>query len=125
MDPSIYVRGLTKVYTNVVFLHLDPNERLRNTPLEKSCSKTSTSTAGVHHSADIPIYEKNCFRLATLHTHGGWYLDTEVLTLKRFDGLRNATTNEWNADDLYESFMSFDKGHPFLLDYMNYLTEKT
>ena len=52
-------------------------------------------------------------RLALLHAYGGVYLDTDVLSLRPLDGLRNAvgTEDEWMLNN---AVIVFEKGHPFL-----------
>ncbi|KAF5205930.1 Lactosylceramide 4-alpha-galactosyltransferase [Thalictrum thalictroides] len=71
---------------------------------------------------EVPLGQNlsNLLRLVILYKYGGIYLDTDVIVLKRFDGLRNVIgaqtmdlqTGNWSR--LNNAAMIFDKKHPLL-----------
>ncbi|GMY25470.1 lactosylceramide 4-alpha-galactosyltransferase-like [Fagus crenata] len=74
----------------------------------------------------IPLFNNlsNLIRLAMLYKYGGIYLDTDLIILKDFSGLRNSVgaqnidpvTKTWNR--LNGAVMIFDINHPILLDFL-------
>ncbi|GAB2244727.1 hypothetical protein Droror1_Dr00000220 [Drosera rotundifolia] len=64
----------------------------------------------------------NLMRLAYLYKYGGVYLDTDVIVLKSFQGLRNVigaqseTKERWTR--LNNAVLVFDKGHPLVLEFI-------
>ncbi|XP_010918479.2 uncharacterized protein [Elaeis guineensis] len=66
----------------------------------------------------------NLLRLAILYKYGGVYIDTDVIVLRSFDGLKNAIgaqsvyakTGNWSR--LNNAVMVFDEKHPLLYKFM-------
>ncbi|XP_030449937.1 uncharacterized protein LOC115672300 [Syzygium oleosum] len=82
--------------------------------------------AGTKDPGEIPLAQNlsNLIRIAILFKYGGVYLDTDVIVLKDFAGLRNsigaqsvdAVSRRWTR--LNNAVMVFDKNHPLLLKFM-------
>ncbi|XP_051125499.1 uncharacterized protein At4g19900-like [Andrographis paniculata] len=66
----------------------------------------------------------NLLRMGLLYRFGGIYIDTDVIVLKSFEGLRNAigaqtidlATRNWSR--LNNAVMAFDRGHPLLREFI-------
>jgi len=66
----------------------------------------------------------NILRLAVLYKYGGVYIDTDMILLRSFSGLKNTIgaqntdpqTGKWNR--LNNAVLAFDKRHPLLLKFM-------
>jgi mannosyltransferase OCH1-like enzyme len=61
--------------------------------------------------------------MAILQKYGGYYLDNDVLTIQRFTNLHNAIALDHVDMFVNNNFLAFDKGHPFISDYMEYISE--
>ena len=59
------------------------------------------------------IHLSDSMRIALLHRFGGVYFDTDVVSLRSFDGLRNAVGLE-DPWVLNNAVLAFERGHPFL-----------
>ncbi|ONI25156.1 hypothetical protein PRUPE_2G284900 [Prunus persica] len=74
----------------------------------------------------IPLSQNlsNLIRLAMLYKYGGIYLDTDLIILKDFSGLRNAIgaqsldSESKIGNRLNSAVMIFDINHPILLDFL-------
>ncbi|GAB2290768.1 hypothetical protein Dimus_025039 [Dionaea muscipula] len=74
----------------------------------------------------IPLAQNlsNLLRLVYLYKYGGVYLDTDVIVLKGFHGLRNTigaqsiekNSRQWTR--LNNAVLVFDKGHPLVLEFI-------
>ncbi|CAI0407392.1 unnamed protein product [Linum tenue] len=72
---------------------------------------------------DVPVAQNlsNLLRLALLYKFGGIYLDTDVVVLRSFNGLRNcigaqtvdAVTGNWSR--LNNAVLIFDRNHPLVV----------
>jgi lactosylceramide 4-alpha-galactosyltransferase len=81
---------------------------------------------GAVDPGDVSIGQNlsNLLRLLVLYKYGGIYIDTDVIVLKSFYGLRNcigaqtidAMTHQWSR--LNNAVMVFDKKHPLLLEFI-------
>ncbi|KAJ4773383.1 hypothetical protein LUZ62_057640 [Rhynchospora pubera] len=81
---------------------------------------------GEVNPGDVSIGQNlsNLVRLLILYKYGGIYLDTDVIVMKSFDGLRNcigaqtidAVTHQWSR--LNNAVMVFDKKHPLVLEFI-------
>jgi hypothetical protein len=117
LDVNTVIKGLVKAYKNIAFLKFDVKERLKDTPLKEWYERIE-----VWRSKYAVAYHSDLGRVATLYKHGGYYLDTDEVALRRFTSVRNAI----GMTDVFEiwpnnNFLAFDKGHAFLEDYMSYV----
>jgi lactosylceramide 4-alpha-galactosyltransferase len=81
---------------------------------------------GAVDPGDVSIGQNlsNLLRLLVLYKYGGIYIDTDVIVLKSFYGLRNcigaqtidAMTHQWSR--LNNAVMVFDKKYPLLLEFI-------
>jgi hypothetical protein len=111
------IKGLVKVYKNIAFLKFDIRERLQDTPLEEWYERIQ-----VWRSKYAVAYHSDLGRVATLYKYGGYYIDTDEVALRRFTSVRNSI-GLIDAVEIWpnNNFLAFDKGHPFLEDYMSYV----
>lgn len=95
----------------------------RNTPAEPWFDRL---LQGEVDAGNVPLGQNlsNLLRLAILYKYGGVYMDTDVIVLRSFDGLRNAIgaqsvdskTGNWSR--LNNAVMVFDEKHPLLHNFM-------
>ncbi|KAI9083792.1 hypothetical protein K1719_034260 [Acacia pycnantha] len=74
----------------------------------------------------IPLSQNlaNVIRLAMLYKYGGVYMDTDIIVIKDFSGLRNvigaqsvdSMTKKWNR--INGAIMIFDMNHPILFEFI-------
>lgn len=74
----------------------------------------------------IPLSQNlaNLIRLVLLYKYGGVYMDTDIIVVKEFSGLRNvigaqsvdSVTKKWNR--INGAVMIFDMNHPILLEFL-------
>lgn len=82
--------------------------------------------SGNRDPGEIPLAQNlsNLIRLAVLYKYGGVYLDTDVIVLKPFTGLRNSIgaqsidVDSQNWTRLNNAVLIFDAHHPILLKFM-------
>ncbi|XP_021823809.1 lactosylceramide 4-alpha-galactosyltransferase-like [Prunus avium] len=96
---------------------------VKNTPAESWLEELKSGRTDPGY---IPLSQNlsNLIRLAMLYKYGGIYLDTDLIILKDFSGLRNAIGAEsldseskiWKR--LNNAVMIFDINHPILLDFL-------
>ncbi|CAN0879787.1 Lactosylceramide 4-alpha-galactosyltransferase [Linum grandiflorum] len=101
----------------------DLDHLFRGTPAE---SWFEDLKRGEKDPGEIPLAQNlsNLIRLAVLYKYGGVYLDTDVIVLKSFRGLRNSigaqssdvVTNKWTR--LNNAVLVFDRDHPLLYEFM-------
>ncbi|KAF8042291.1 hypothetical protein BT93_A0803 [Corymbia citriodora subsp. variegata] len=94
-----------------------------NTPAKAWFNEMKT---GTKDPGEIPLAQNlsNLIRIAVLFEYGGVYLDTDVIVLKDFAGLRNSIgaqsidtmSRRWTR--LNNAVMAFDRNHPLLLKFM-------
>ncbi|KAG9440996.1 hypothetical protein H6P81_016850 [Aristolochia fimbriata] len=104
---------------------VSPNYRFifKDTPAEEWFHRLK---GGLINPGDVPLGQNlsNLLRLALLYKFGGIYVDTDVIVLKSFSGLRNvigaqtvdAGTGNWSR--LNNAVMIFDKKHPLLYKFI-------
>ncbi|XP_075258660.1 uncharacterized protein LOC142350638 isoform X2 [Convolutriloba macropyga] len=78
-------------------------------------------------------------RASLLYKYGGFYFDNDVLTLKDLTGIRNSIVIDWHysipntecklenqetSTTLNQGNMHFEKGHPFLLEYLKLVNKE-
>ncbi len=117
LDNNKLIRGLANAYPNIAFLKFDILKLLNDTVLFDWYN-----TSGVKSSKYLYVHDSDLGRMAILQKYGGYYLDNDVLTIQRFSNIRNAIALD--HIDLYvnNNFLHFEKGHPFLSDYMDYIS---
>ncbi|KAL5973888.1 hypothetical protein ACLOJK_030547 [Asimina triloba] len=86
---------------------------------------------GDFHPGEVPLGQNlsNLLRLVVLYKFGGIYLDTDVIVMKSFSGLRNAigaqtidvASGNWSR--LNNAVMVFDKSHPLLYHFIQEFTQ--
>ncbi|PON43539.1 Alpha 1,4-glycosyltransferase domain containing protein [Parasponia andersonii] len=97
---------------------------VKNTSAEAWLEEMKT---GTKDPGSIPLSQNlsNLMRLVMLYKYGGIYLDTDVVVLRDFTGLRNtvgaqsvdAISKEWTR--LNGAVMVFDINHPLLADFLD------
>jgi hypothetical protein len=118
LDNNKLIRGLSNAYTNVAFIKLNVQKLLDDTVL---CDWYKNS--GVQQSKYFYVHDSDLARMAILQKYGGYYLDNDVLTIQRFTNLHNAIALDHVDMFVNNNFLAFDKGHPFISDYMEYISE--
>ncbi|XP_068340605.1 uncharacterized protein [Pyrus communis] len=96
---------------------------VKNTPAESWLEELKS---GRKDPGRIPLSQNlaNLIRLTMLYKYGGIYLDTDLVILKDFSGLRNAVGAQSVGEDskqwtrLNGAVMIFDINHPILIDFL-------
>ncbi|KAK4421244.1 Lactosylceramide 4-alpha-galactosyltransferase [Sesamum alatum] len=101
----------------------DFNYLFKNTPAEAWYNQLML---GNLNPGEVPLGQNlsNLLRLGLLYRFGGIYLDTDIIILKSFEGLKNAIgaqtidldTGKWSR--LNNAVMIFDQGHPLLYKFI-------
>lgn len=101
---------------NVQLTTLEPEKILKNTVIFHWYYCACSTVADRKY---IMVEMSDAFRLAYIFNYGGIYLDTDVITLKSFDGLAN--TMSWLKEPvtINGAVMAFDKGNEFLAEVVN------
>lgn len=110
---------LTKI-ANVKLIREDLTRHLWATPLETLLTDNllTNSTYSLQHMSDA-------LRVALLYKYGGIYLDLDVVVFRSLRCLRNMVGQNvvYGESNIENGVIMFDKGHPFLKFYMNYVLE--
>ncbi|KAL0321223.1 UNVERIFIED_CONTAM: Lactosylceramide 4-alpha-galactosyltransferase [Sesamum radiatum] len=101
----------------------DFNYLFKNTPAQAWYNQLMLGNV---NPGEVPLGQNlsNLLRLGLLYRFGGIYLDTDVIVLKSFRGLKNAIgaqtidldTGKWSR--LNNAVMIFDEGHPLLYKFI-------
>jgi hypothetical protein len=118
LDNNMLIRGLSNAYANVAFIKLDVKKLLDDTVL-----RDWYKNSGVQGSKYFYVHDSDLARMAILQKYGGYYLDNDVLTIQRFANLHNSIALDHVDMFVNNNFLAFDKGHPFISDYMEYISE--
>ncbi|KAK7256889.1 hypothetical protein RIF29_30446 [Crotalaria pallida] len=96
---------------------------VKNTPAEAWLEEMNS---GNKDPGYIPLSQNlaNLIRLAMLYKYGGVYMDTDIIVVKNFSGLRNAigaqsvdpVTKQW--DIINNAVMVYDINHPIVMDFI-------
>ncbi|KAL0406116.1 UNVERIFIED_CONTAM: Lactosylceramide 4-alpha-galactosyltransferase [Sesamum latifolium] len=101
----------------------DLNYLFKNTPAQAWYNQL---ILGNVNPREVPLGQNlsNLLRLGLLYRFGGIYLDTNIIVLKSFRGLKNSIgaqtidldTEKWSR--LNNAVMIFDEGHPLLYKFI-------
>ncbi|KAL2253218.1 lactosylceramide 4-alpha-galactosyltransferase [Sesamum indicum] len=101
----------------------DFNYLFKNTPAQAWYNQLMQGNV---NPGEVPLGQNlsNLLRLGLLYRFGGIYLDTDIIVLKSFGGLKNAIgaqtvdldTGKWSR--LNNAVMIFDEGHPLLYKFI-------
>ncbi|KAM7271312.1 hypothetical protein ACFE04_030526 [Oxalis oulophora] len=122
LQGSRILKPLTDRSYRVKAVSPDLNFLFKNTPAE---SWFREIRKGNKDPGEIPLSQNlsNLIRLAILYKYGGIYLDTDFITIKSFQGLKNTigaqssdVSNHWTR--LNNAVLVFDMNHPLLKKFM-------
>ncbi|KAL0407354.1 UNVERIFIED_CONTAM: Lactosylceramide 4-alpha-galactosyltransferase [Sesamum latifolium] len=110
-------------WLKVTAISPDFNYLFKNTPAQAWYNQL---ILGNVNPGEVPLGQNlsNLLRLGLLYRFGGIYLDTDIIVLKTFRGLKNAIgaqtidldTGKWSR--LNNAVMIFDEGHPLLYKFI-------
>ncbi|XP_010933001.2 uncharacterized protein At4g19900-like [Elaeis guineensis] len=117
------LRPFTERAFQVVAVSPDLGYLFKNTPAERWFNRL---LRGEIDPGEVSLGQNlsNLLRLAILYKYGGVYIDTDVIVVRSFDGLRNAIgaqtadaeTGNWSR--LNNAVMVFDEKHPLVYEFI-------
>jgi lactosylceramide 4-alpha-galactosyltransferase len=113
LEISSIVQLLNRQYKNIAYLKLDVGESVKDTPLEGWFDPKIAENTPYRNSRLSDIA-----RATTVYKYGGWYLDSDLMVIRRIANLRNCLALVGFDYLPNNNFLAFDKGHPFLKQYL-------
>ena len=118
LEVSSIVYELNQAYKNIAYLKMDIREAVKDTPLEDWYDPSIIESAMYRNSRMSDIT-----RSTTLYKYGGWYLDSDLIVIRRISNFRNTLALVGFDYLTNNNFMAFDKRHLYLKEYLESVTK--